>query len=122
MKTLIYALAFALVLLGISTPGLTTASHPELPARQIDSSRSDLGYHMAAASHYEQELKPLKQKIRRLVQRAQTYNRKPYLDPKGLRRDAIQRQLGNLLRDLSELRQNIALHRELANQLMEAKK
>ena len=68
-----------------------------------------------------EQTKPLEQKIKRLMQRVQLYDQKPYLDPKGFRRSGLKLQLGNLMKDLSELRQNIASHQELANQIMEAK-
>ena len=122
MKIILSAFAYILVLIGMVHPGFAAAGHPEPPALGAESTSANLGYHLAAASHLEQDVEPLEAKIRNLIRRAQTYREKPYLDPKELHRNAIKRQLGNLLKDLSELKQNIAMHRELADQIMEARK
>ena len=121
MKNLISALTYFLVIfgtanLGFGTEGLFVASPPDTKAHSVD-----VDYHFAAKSHYEQESKPLELKIQRIVQRVQLYDRKPYLDPKGFRRSGLKLRLGNLMKDYSRLKQKIALHQELANQILEAK-
>ena len=121
MKTLISALAYFLVFIGLPNLGFGTESHfdplpPDFKSRSVDAD-----YHFAAKSHYEQEAKPLELKIQKLIQRIQLYDRKPYLDPKGFRRSGLKLRLGNLMKDYSELREKIALHQELANQILEAK-
>ena len=80
-----------------------------------------MDYHFAAKSLYEQEAKSLELKIQRLMQRIQLYDRKPYLEAKGFRRSGLKLRLGNLMKDYSGLKQKIALHQELANQILEAK-
>ena len=121
MNKLIHVLAYSIVFLGLPNLGLGTESHFDPSPSDIKSHSPDVGYHFAAKSLYEQEAKPLELKIQRLMQRIQLYDRKPYLDPKGFRRSGFKLRLGNLMKDYSELRKKIALHQELANQILEAK-
>ena len=121
MKTLISVLAYFLVFIGTTNLGLGKENHFDASPPDMKSRSIDVDYHFAAKSLYEEEAKPLELKIQRLVQRVQLYDRKPYLDPKGFRRSGLKLQLGNLMKDYSELRQKIALHQELANQILEAK-
>ena len=121
MKKLMCALTYCLVFIGTTNLGLATESRFDASPLEVKPRSADLDYHFAAKSHYEQEAKPLELKIQRLMQRVQLYDRKPYLDPKGFRRSGLKLQLGNLMKDYSELRQKIALHQELANQILEAK-
>ena len=120
MKTLISALAYVLVFIGFPNLGFGTESHFDLSPPVITSRSADVDYHFAAKSHYEEEAKPLELKIKRLMKRIQLYDRKPYLDPKGFRRSGLKLRLGNLMKDYSELKQKIAFHQELANQILEA--
>ena len=121
MKTFIMALAYSLVVIGFPSLGFGTESHFVASPPDIKSQSADVDYHFAAKSLYEQEAKPLELKIQRLVQRIQLYDRKTYLDPKGFRRSGLKLRLGNLMKDYSELKQKIALHQELADQILEAK-
>ena len=121
MKNLISALTYCLMFIGATNLGLATESHFEASPPDIKAHRGDVGYHFAAKSLYEQESKPLKVKIQRLMQRVHLYDRKPYLDPKGFRRSGLKLRLGNLMKVFLELRQKIALHQELAKQILEAK-
>ena len=121
MKTFISALAYFLVFIGFPSLGFGTESHFDSSPPDIKSRSGDVDYHFAAKSLYEQEAKPLEIKIQRLLQRIQLYDRKPYLDPKGFRRSGLKLRLGTLMKDFSELRQKIALHQELAKQILEAK-
>ena len=121
MNTFIRALAYSLVFIGFPSLGFGSESHFEASTPDIKSRSVDVDYHFAAKSYYEEEAKPLELKIKRLMQRIKLYDRKPYLDPKGFRRSGLKLRLGNVMKDYSELKQKIALHQELANQILEAK-
>ena len=121
MKNLISVLTFFLVCVGSPYLGFGAESQFDASPPDIKSRSVDVNYHFAAKSLYEQEAKPLELKIQRLMQRIQLYDRKPYLDPKGFRRSGLKLRLGILMKDYSGLKQKIALHQELANQILEAK-
>lgn len=73
--------------------------------------------HLSKARSLEQEIKRLAEKIVKLDQRVTTYEKKPYLDTKDIRRTGLKLLMGSKLNKLKTLRVQMAWHHKEANRL-----
>ena len=71
--------------------------------------------HRMAADLLHEEAVRLEDKVAHLEQRVERINKKPYLDPKEIKRDGWKRLMGAYRKEISELYERIAWHHEEAN-------
>ncbi len=72
--------------------------------------------HQIAADLFEETAVRLELKVRHLEQRVERFAKKPYLDPKGFKRQGWERLIGAHRSEISELREQMAWHRTQASQ------
>ncbi len=75
--------------------------------------------HLTTAQTLEQKVATLEAKIIKMAEKVIEYDRKPYLDTKGFRRDSLKRIIGSTLKEIKELQKRIAWHRTEASRLAE---
>ncbi len=63
-----------------------------------------------AADLFEEEAIRLEAKVAHLEQRVERFTKKPYLDPKGFKRQGWARLLGVYRMEITELREQMAWH------------
>lgn len=74
--------------------------------------------YLEAARLYEAQAEALEQKVARLEERAKTLQAKPYLDPKGLRRNALGRLVGTYRSEARDMHQQYAIYRAKAQTMV----
>ena len=77
--------------------------------------------HLATAQSLEQKIAAMENKVVTMAEKVTQYDRKPYLDPKSLRRDSLKRIIGSTLKEIKELRKRVAWHRTEASRLADMK-
>ncbi|GJL63678.1 MAG: hypothetical protein NPIRA04_23320 [Nitrospirales bacterium] len=95
-----------------TTPGTPLDPTPE----QIENEWS-AEEHLIAANLFEETAVRLEAKVGHLKQRIARFAKKPYLDPKGFKRQGWKLLMGSHRAELKELREQIAWHHEQAKQL-----
>lgn len=114
---------FSIVLLmAISTSSFTAFASDRYEATDNSTTANALKEwsaedHMALARTQDQEAQKLIAKIEKLVDQISLLTKKPYLDPKSLRRDSLKRTAGNLIGELRTIQTQIAWHQKEANRL-----
>ena len=91
-----------------------------LPKKQLKNSNWDEATaedHLTTAQSLEQKIAALEDKVVTMAEKVTQYDRKPYLDPKSLRRDSLKRIIGSTLKEIKELRERMAWHRTEASRL-----
>ncbi|GJL55371.1 MAG: hypothetical protein NPIRA02_25030 [Nitrospirales bacterium] len=73
--------------------------------------------HLIAANLFEETAARLEAKVGHLEQRIARFTKKPYLDPKGFKRQGWRLLMGSHRAELKELLEQIAWHYEQAKQL-----
>ena len=73
--------------------------------------------HRIAAVIYTQETSRLEAKVANLARRVEKFIKKPYLDPKGFKRQSARRLMGTYRGELTELYERIAWHHAEADRL-----
>lgn len=94
------------------------------PAIQLEASHwneTNAEDHLKAAENFEEKLTTLEDEVRRMAEKFGEYNRKPYLDTKGLRRDSLKRIIGSTMKEIEDLRERITWHRTKASRLANAR-
>ncbi|MDT7044056.1 hypothetical protein [Candidatus Nitronereus thalassa] len=74
--------------------------------------------HLTKAREHQEQIDSLDNKIQNLNDRIERFNKKPYLDTKGFKRDNLKRLKGNLVQDLREATVKTAWHQEQAEKVM----
>lgn len=114
---------FSIVLLmAISTSSFTAFASDKYEAIDNSTTTNPLKEwsaeeHMAVARTQDQEAQKLIARIEKLVEQISLLSKKPYLDPKSLRRDSLRRITGNLIGELRTIQTQIAWHQKEANRL-----
>ena len=67
-------------------------------------------HHVVAIQYHTEKADLLEQKIQKLEQRIETFNQKPYRDPKGFRRASWKRLIGTWREELKNVREQIVWH------------
>lgn len=88
---------------------------PEMVKKMVSWSSKD---HLMEANAHHQTVETLEQKINKLNDRIDRFNKKPYLDTKGFRRASLKRIKGNVVQDLREATLKTVWHREQAEKVM----
>ncbi len=70
--------------------------------------------HRVAADLFEEEAARLETKMAYLDQRVERFTKKPYLEPKGFRRQGWKRLMGTYRGKIADLREQIAWHQQEA--------
>jgi len=72
---------------------------------------TSLDTHLAALESHEIQMTEIQKRIQRLETRLAYLAKKPYMDPKGFRRDGAKRMLGHLRNEMETIEQRIGGHR-----------
>ncbi len=102
----------------LPTPEVKLDSNPYAPQMAKEMMGWTTKDHLREANVHQQTVQTLEPKIQQLTDRIDRYNRKPYLDTKGFRRDNMKRTRGNLVRDLKEATLKTTWHQKQAQQAM----
>ena len=115
--TMLIAAIFLLVSPMSVASGDTTSPTTQLDISEWSQTTAD--DHLTTAQTLEQKVATLKAKIIKMAERVTEYDRKPYLDTKGFRRDSLKRIIGSTLKEIKDLQKRIAWHRTEASRLAE---
>ncbi len=94
------------------TPGMSVTPSSEQIANEWSAEE-----HLLAANLFEETAARLESKVIHLEQRLARFEKKPYLDPKGFKRQGWKRLMQSHRAELSELQEQIAWHHTRSNQL-----
>ena len=94
------------------TPQMSHDPSPEQIANEWSAEE-----HLIASNLFEETAARLESKVSHLEQRLARFDQKPYLDPKGFKRQGWKRLMESHQAELSELEEQIAWHQEQANRL-----
>ncbi|MDX1411171.1 MAG: hypothetical protein R3351_03360 [Nitrospirales bacterium] len=97
--------------------GDTTSPNTQLGISEWSQTTAD--DHLTTAQTLEQKVSILEAKIIKMAERVTEFERKPYLDTKGFRRDSLKRIIGSTLKEIKDLQNRIAWHRTEASRLAE---
>jgi len=95
---------------------------PQMPTDSMERSLLSAHDHMSQAQNLEQKIDRLAKKVIDMDQKVATYNKKPYLDTKGIRRNGLKLLIGSTLDQIKTLRKQVAWHRAEASRLAEREK
>ncbi len=111
-------LSAVLVIGGLA--GCATGNSDVLPASLQErlTAQATADDYLEAARLYEAQADALKTKAAQLEERAQALHAKPYLDPKGLKRDSLSRLAGSYRGQAQGLEQQYAIYRAKAETFM----
>lgn len=96
--------------------GCATGNNEVLPASLQErlTAQATADDYLEAARLYEAQADALKTKAARLEERAKALQAKPYLDPKGLKRNSLNRLAGTYRGEARGMEQQYALYRDKA--------
>jgi hypothetical protein len=72
--------------------------------------------HMAAAKAQEEEVQSLESRVQQVDERIANLEKKPYFDPKGIKRSALKLLSGNFKSKMNLLNERVAWHYRQADQ------
>lgn len=118
---MVYKLAFIFILagmvVGLSQLGLADEVNQEqISAWKIETQGWTLEDHMVAAKEKEQALQSLESRVQDVEKQIANFEEKPYFDPKGFKRTALQHVVGNLKGKKDLLTERVAWHYKQADQ------
>ena len=115
--TMLIAAIFLLVSPMSVASGDTTSPNTHLGISEWSQTTAD--DHLTTAQTLEQKVATLEAKVIKMAERVAEFDRKPYLDTKGFRRDSLKRIIGSTLKEIKDLQKRIAWHRTEASRLAE---
>lgn len=93
-----------------------TAEKPGTPSPEQIANQWTAEEHLMAANLFEETAARLDSKVNHLEQRIARFTERPYLDPKGVKRQGWKLLMGSHRAELKELREQIAWHHGQAKQ------
>lgn len=117
MKNIMMLSAALIFMVGAGGYTFADTTKPSFQVDPIEWSVNTAEFHLTLAQKLEQEAADLGAKVRELNQKVAKYEKKPYLDAKGLYRDSLKRIIGTTLQKVSNLRDQVAWHRDEASRL-----
>ena len=106
------------LMLSLFHSGCTALSQNTATLSVQESVIGTIEHHLAMAQHHEQEATALEHKVQGMHDRITLYDKKPYLDPKSLRRHSLKRLSGTLRGQAMAVRELAVWHHDQATQLM----
>ena len=117
MKTLTLLIAAIFVLVSPIGGAFGDITNPAMHLGTPQGSQETVEDHLIAAQALDQEVAVLEDKVIKMADQISEYDRKPYLDPKSLRRDSLKRIIGSTLKKIATLRERGTWHRTEASRL-----